>query len=143
PSHFLLDDGDVRRDTCRCRLAVFCFRLGLAHVALQLAELRQAPGDICLHCLQLLHQSDEPTNDLDVATLRCLEDAIENFAGSVLLISHDRWFLDRVATHILAYEGDSKVTWFQGSYTEYEEDRRKRSGGGDPTRVKFRKLATA
>ncbi|KAL6748168.1 P-loop containing nucleoside triphosphate hydrolase protein [Haematococcus lacustris] len=102
-----------------------------------------------LHLAKTLKQSgnllllDEPTNDLDVATLRCLEDAIENFAGSVLLISHDRWFLDRVATHILAYEGDSKVTWFQGSYTEYEEDRRKRSGGGDPTRVKFRKLATA
>uniref|UniRef100_A0A7S0RSR6 ABC transporter domain-containing protein n=1 Tax=Chlamydomonas leiostraca TaxID=1034604 RepID=A0A7S0RSR6_9CHLO len=101
-----------------------------------------------LHLAKTLKQSgnllllDEPTNDLDVATLRCLEEAIENFAGTSLIISHDRWFLDRVATHILAFEGDSKVTWFEGGYTEYEEERRRRAGGSaDPTRVKFRKLA--
>jgi len=101
-----------------------------------------------LHLAKTLKQSgnllllDEPTNDLDVDTLRCLEEAIDNFAGSVLIVSHDRWFLDRVATHILAYEGDSKVTWFEGSYTDYEEDRKRRGlGQVAPTRVKFRKLA--
>jgi ATPase subunit of ABC transporter with duplicated ATPase domains len=85
---------------------------------------------------------DEPTNDLDVNTMRALEDALENFAGSVLVISHDRWFLDRIATHILAFEGDSSVTFFDGNYTEYEADRKKRLGkdADQPHRVKFRKL---
>ena len=85
---------------------------------------------------------DEPTNDLDVNTMRALEDGLENFAGSVLVISHDRWFLDRVATHILAFEGDSKVDFFDGNYTEYEMDRKKRLGkdAEQPHRVKFRKL---
>ncbi len=89
---------------------------------------------------------DEPTNDLDVNTMRALEEAIQNFAGVVLVISHDRWFLDRVATHILAFEGDSKVFFFPGSWTEYEEDRRKRLGlGADaaPTRIAYRKLTRA
>jgi len=84
---------------------------------------------------------DEPTNDLDVDTLRALEDAVLNFAGTSLVISHDRWFLDRIATHILAFEGDSQVTFFTGNYSEYAEDYRKRTGAKDPTRVKFRKLA--
>ena len=85
---------------------------------------------------------DEPTNDLDVNTMRALEDALENFAGTVLVISHDRWFLDRIATHILAFEGDSTVNFFDGNYTEYEEDRKKRLGkdADQPHRVKFRKL---
>ena len=85
---------------------------------------------------------DEPTNDLDVNTMRALEDALENFAGSVLVISHDRWFLDRIATHILAFEGDSAVCFFDGNYSEYEEDRKKRLGkeADQPRRVKFRKL---
>jgi ATP-binding cassette ChvD family protein len=89
---------------------------------------------------------DEPTNDLDVNTMRALEEAIQNYAGVVLVISHDRWFLDRVATHILAFEGDSKVFFFPGSWTEYEEDRRKRLGlGADaaPTRIAYRKLTRA
>ena len=89
---------------------------------------------------------DEPTNDLDVNTMRALEEAIQNFAGVVLVISHDRWFLDRVATHILAFEGDSKVFFFPGSWTEYEEDRRKRLGLGTdatPTRIAYRKLTRA
>lgn len=84
---------------------------------------------------------DEPTNDLDVDTLRALEDAIQQFAGCAVIISHDRWFLDRIATHILAFEGDSKVTFFEGSYSEYEEDRRKRLGNNEPTRLKYRSLA--
>ena len=67
---------------------------------------------------------DEPTNDLDVNTLRALEEALENFAGCAVVISHDRWFLDRIATHILAFEGDSKVVWFEGNYSEYEADRK-------------------
>ncbi|GAB7022705.1 energy-dependent translational throttle protein EttA [Salidesulfovibrio brasiliensis] len=85
---------------------------------------------------------DEPTNDLDVNTMRALEEGIENFAGCVLVISHDRWFLDRIATHILAFEGDSKVEFFEGNYSEYEADRKKRLGeeASRPHRIKFRKL---
>ncbi|MBW2689326.1 MAG: energy-dependent translational throttle protein EttA [Deltaproteobacteria bacterium] len=85
---------------------------------------------------------DEPTNDLDVNTLRALEEAIENFAGCAVVISHDRWFLDRIATHILAFEGDSQVTWFEGNYSEYEEDRKKRLGkdADQPHRIRYRSL---
>jgi len=85
---------------------------------------------------------DEPTNDLDVNTLRALEEALENFAGCAVVISHDRWFLDRLATHILAFEGDSRVVWFDGNYTEYEEDRRARLGADadQPHRIKYRHL---
>lgn len=85
---------------------------------------------------------DEPTNDLDVNTMRALEEAIENFAGCVVVISHDRWFLDRIATHILAFEGDSTVRWFDGNYTEYEADRHARLGAkaDQPHRIKYRKL---
>ena len=88
---------------------------------------------------------DEPSNDLDVNTLRALEDAIEGFAGSVLVISHDRWFLDRVATHILAFENDSQVFWYPGNYSDYETDRRKRLGAAAerPHRVTYRKLRRA
>jgi sulfate-transporting ATPase len=84
---------------------------------------------------------DEPTNDLDVETLRALETAIESFPGSIMVISHDRWFLDRIATHILAFEGDSKAVWFEGTYTEYEEDHRKRAGNNTPSRLSYKKLA--
>ncbi len=85
---------------------------------------------------------DEPTNDLDVNTMRALEEALENFAGCAVVISHDRWFLDRIATHILAFEGDSKVVWFEGNYSEYEEDRKKRLGTAAdiPHRIKYRQL---
>ena len=85
---------------------------------------------------------DEPTNDLDVNTMRALEDALENFAGCVLIISHDRWFLDRIATHIIAFEGDSKVVYVEGNYSDYEHDRKKRLGAAadQPHRIKFRKL---
>ncbi len=88
---------------------------------------------------------DEPSNDLDVNTLRALEDALETFAGTALVISHDRWFLDRVATHILAFEGDSTVLWFPGNYSEYEEDRRRRLGAEAtrPHRITYRKLSRA
>jgi sulfate-transporting ATPase len=84
---------------------------------------------------------DEPTNDLDVNTLRALEEGLENFAGCAVVISHDRWFLDRVATHILAFEGDSNVVWFEGNFSEYEENRKKRMGNDlTPKRIKYRKL---
>ncbi len=83
---------------------------------------------------------DEPTNDLDVNTLRALEEALENFGGCAVIISHDRWFLDRVATHILAFEGNSQVSFFEGNYSDYEESRRKRVGNEAPKRVKFKKL---
>ncbi|HWP42467.1 MAG TPA: energy-dependent translational throttle protein EttA [Blastocatellia bacterium] len=85
---------------------------------------------------------DEPTNDLDVNTMRALEEALENFAGCAVIISHDRWFLDRIATHILAFEGDSRVVWFEGNYSEYEADRRARLGAAadQPHRIKYRHL---
>ena len=88
---------------------------------------------------------DEPTNDLDVNTLRALEDALENFGGCVVVISHDRWFLDRIATHILAFEGDSNVVWFEGNYSDYEKDRKKRLGAlaEQPHRIKYRQLTRA
>jgi ATP-binding cassette ChvD family protein len=83
---------------------------------------------------------DEPTNDLDVNTLRALEEGLESFAGCAVVISHDRWFLDRIATHILAFEGDSQVTYFEGNYSEYEEARKKRLGDAAPKRIRYKKL---
>ncbi|OUO36959.1 energy-dependent translational throttle protein EttA [Muribaculum sp. An289] len=83
---------------------------------------------------------DEPTNDVDVNTIRALEDGLENFAGCAVVISHDRWFLDRIATHILAFEGDSSVYFFEGSYSEYEENRKARMGNEDPKRFRYKKL---
>lgn len=100
---------------------------------LQLAKVMKKEGNLLL--------LDEPTNDLDVDTLRALEDAIQDFAGCAVIISHDRWFLDRLATHILAFEGDSQVYYYTGSYTEYEADRRKRLGNKEPTRLKYAALA--
>ena len=85
---------------------------------------------------------DEPTNDLDVDTLRALEEALLGFAGCVVVISHDRWFLDRIATHMLAFEGESQVVWFEGNYQDYEADRHRRLGtaADQPHRIKYRKL---
>lgn len=83
---------------------------------------------------------DEPTNDLDVNTLRALEEALENFGGCAVIISHDRWFLDRVCTHILAFEGDSQLYWFEGSFSEYEENKKRRLGDDQPHRIKYKKL---
>jgi len=104
---------------------------------LHLAKLLRSGGNLLL--------LDEPTNDLDVDTLRALEDALLDFAGCAVVISHDRWFLDRVATHILAFEGDSQVVWFEGAYDEYEENRRKRLGetAAQPHRIKFKPLGRA
>jgi ATP-binding cassette ChvD family protein len=101
-----------------------------------------------VHLAKMLTESanvlllDEPTNDLDVNTMRALEEALENFAGCAVVISHDRWFLDRIATHILAFEGDSKVIWFEGNYSEYEADRKARLGSvaDQPHRIKYRQL---
>lgn len=84
---------------------------------------------------------DEPTNDIDVNTLRALEEGLENFAGCAVIISHDRWFLDRVATHMIAFEGNSKVTWFEGTYSDYEENYRRRVADTTPQRIKYKKLA--
>ena len=102
---------------------------------LHLAKLLKSGGNVLL--------LDEPTNDLDVETLRALEEAILEFAGCALVISHDRWFLDRVATHILAFEGDSQVTWFDGNFSDYEADRKKRLGTDvdQPHRIKYRRLS--
>ena len=100
-----------------------------------LARLLQSGGNLLL--------LDEPSNDLDVGTLRALEEALERFAGCAVVISHDRWFLDRIATHILAFEGNSQVVWFEGNYEDYERDRRQRLGrdADQPTRIKYRPLA--
>jgi ATPase subunit of ABC transporter with duplicated ATPase domains len=85
---------------------------------------------------------DEPTNDLDVETLRALEEALLEFPGSAIVISHDRWFLDRIATHILAFEGDSEVVFFAGNYADYEEDKKRRLGSDalNPHRIKYKRL---
>jgi ATPase subunit of ABC transporter with duplicated ATPase domains len=99
-----------------------------------------------LHLAMTLRQEanvlllDEPTNDLDVNTLRALEEGLDSFAGCAVIISHDRWFLDRVCTHILAFEGDSNVVYFEGSFSDYEENRKKRLGDISPKRIKYRKL---
>ncbi len=97
-----------------------------------LAKLLRSGGNVLL--------LDEPTNDLDVETLRALEEALLTFAGTVLVISHDRWFLDRVATHILAFEGDSHVEWFEGNFSDYEADHKKRAGDAAPTRLKYKPI---
>jgi ATPase subunit of ABC transporter with duplicated ATPase domains len=88
---------------------------------------------------------DEPTNDLDVDTLRALEAALEDFAGCAMIISHDRWFLDRIATHMLAFEGDSHVEWFEGNYQDYEADKKRRLGidADQPHRIKYKRFARA
>lgn len=100
---------------------------------LHLAMALKAEGNVIL--------LDEPTNDIDVNTLRALEEGLENFAGCAVIISHDRWFLDRVCTHILAFEGDSSVYYFEGGYSEYEENKKKRLGGdATPKRIRFKKL---
>jgi ATPase subunit of ABC transporter with duplicated ATPase domains len=101
---------------------------------LHLAKLLKSGGNVLL--------LDEPTNDLDVDTLRALEDALAEFAGCAVVISHDRWFLDRVATHILAFEGDSQVRWFEGNYADYERDRHERLGvdADQPHRIKYKKM---
>jgi ATP-binding cassette ChvD family protein len=101
---------------------------------LHLATLLKSGGNLLL--------LDEPTNDLDVDTLRALEEALVSFAGCAVVISHDRWFLDRIATHMLAFEGDSRVVWFEGNYQDYEADRRRRLGAAaeQPHRIKYRKL---
>ncbi|MGV3540268.1 MAG: ATP-binding cassette domain-containing protein, partial [Rufibacter sp.] len=83
---------------------------------------------------------DEPTNDLDVNAIRALEDALENFAGCAVVISHDRWFLYRIATDILAFEGDSQVVWFEGNFSDYEEAKKKRLGDVEPKRIRYKKL---
>jgi ATPase subunit of ABC transporter with duplicated ATPase domains len=99
---------------------------------LHLAMALKAEGNVLL--------LDEPTNDIDVNTLRALEEGLEDFAGCAVIISHDRWFLDRVCTHILAFEGDSSVYYFEGGYSEYEENRKKRLGNAEPKRPRFKKL---
>ncbi len=99
-----------------------------------LAKLLKSGGNLLL--------LDEPTNDLDVETLRALEEAILSFPGCAVVISHDRWFLDRIATHILAFEGNSEVVWFEGNYADYEADRHKRLGtdADNPHRIKYKKI---
>ena len=101
---------------------------------LHLAKLLQSGGNLLL--------LDEPTNDLDVETLRALEEALLVFPGCIVVISHDRWFLDRIATHILAFEGDSKTVWFEGNYADYEADRRRRLGAeaDQPHRIHYKRI---
>jgi energy-dependent translational throttle protein EttA len=142
--HDVLDFG-WREVNSRAYLSAFNFRggdqqkkvgvlSGGERNRLHLAKLLKAGGNVLL--------LDEPTNDLDVDTLRALEDALVSFPGCAVIISHDRWFLDRVATHILAFEGDSQVRWFEGNYGEYEEDRKRRLGAeaAQPHRIRYKKL---
>jgi ATPase subunit of ABC transporter with duplicated ATPase domains len=100
----------------------------------QLAKMLKAGSNVLL--------LDEPTNDLDVDTLRALEEALLGYSGCVLVVSHDRWFLDRIATHILAFEGDSQVVWFEGNYQDYEADKKRRLGADadQPHRIKYKPL---
>jgi len=102
---------------------------------LHLAMALKAEGNVLL--------LDEPTNDIDVNTLRALEEGLESFAGCAVIISHDRWFLDRVCTHILAFEGDSQVVYFEGGYTDYEENKKKRLGDVQPKRLRYKKLTVS
>ena len=101
---------------------------------MHLAKVLKAGGNVLM--------LDEPTNDLDVETLRALEEALLDFPGCAIVISHDRWFLDRIATHILAFEGDSQVTWFEGNYEDYEKDRHRRLGeaADSPHRIRYKAL---
>jgi len=99
---------------------------------LHLALALKAEGNVLL--------LDEPTNDIDVNTLRALEEGLDNFAGCAVVISHDRWFLDRIATHILSFEGEAQAYYFEGSFSEYEENRKKRLGDSAPKRFKYKKL---
>ena len=154
PGKSVYDEVSGGRDTLEFGRVEVSARAYLSWFAFRGADQQKKVGGLSggernrLHLAKLLKEGgnvlllDEPTNDLDVDTLRALEDAILRFAGSVLVISHDRWFLDRVATHILAFEGDSTVSFYPGNYTEYEEDRRRRLGAeaDRPHRVKFRKL---
>ena len=100
-----------------------------------------------LHLAKLLKRGanvlllDEPTNDLDIETLRALDEGLLAFPGTVIVVSHDRWFLDRIATHMLAFEGGSEVVFHEGNYSDYEEDRKKRKGDSEPTRIKYKKLS--
>ena len=154
PGKSVYDEVSGGRDTLEFGRVEVSARAYLSWFAFRGADQQNKVGGLSggernrLHLAKLLKEGgnvlllDEPTNDLDVDTLRALEDAILRFAGSVLVISHDRWFLDRVATHILAFEGDSTVSFYPGNYTEYEEDRRRRLGAETDRlhRVKFRKL---
>jgi ATPase subunit of ABC transporter with duplicated ATPase domains len=129
-------------------------RAYVARFAFQGADQQKKVGNLSggernrVHLAKMLKEGanvlllDEPTNDLDVNTMRALEEALENFAGCAVIISHDRWFLDRIATHILAFEGDSQVVWFEGNYSAYEADRRARLGADadQPHRIKYRNL---
>src|SRR5690606_14760023 len=101
---------------------------------LHLAKLLRSGGNLLL--------LDEPTNDLDVETLRALEEALLEFPGCAVVVSHDRWFLDRIATHILAFEGDSRVVWFEGNYSDYEQDHKQRIGDKEaqPHRIRYKRL---
>ena len=113
-------------------LAISSYSKGMVQKVLIASALLHDPDVLLL---------DEPTNDLDVNTLRALEDGLDNFAGCAVVISHDRWFLDRICTHILSFEGDSQVYFFEGSFSDYEENKKKRLGGDLlPKRIKYKKL---
>src|SRR5207237_2425952 len=126
PSWFNFRGGDQQKPVGRLS--------GGERNRVHLAKLLKSGGNVLL--------LDEPTNDLDVDTLRALEEALLDFAGCAVVISHDRWFLDRIATHMIAFEGESRVVWFEGNYADYEADRKRRLGADadQPHRIKYRKL---
>ena len=130
PSRQYLGWFNLKGDTQQKKVGVLS---GGERNRVHMAKLLKEGGNVLL--------LDEPTNDLDVDTLRSLEEAVQNFAGSAIIISHDRWFLDRVATHILAYEGDSSVVFHVGNYSDYEEDRKSRGGDDGPKRIRYRSIS--
>ena len=142
-----LDEVQVGKQTMQSRAYVAQFNFRGADQQKKVGQLSGGERNRVHMAKMLLSEAnvlllDEPTNDLDVETLRALEDAIMEFAGCVAVISHDRWFLDRLATHILAFEGDSQVVWFEGNYQDYEADRHRRLGtdADQPHRIKYKPL---
>jgi sulfate-transporting ATPase len=142
-----LDELEVGKKKIASRAYVSWFNFKGAHQQRKVGTLSGGERNR-VHLAKLLRQGsnllllDEPTNDLDVDTLRALEQALLDYAGCAVVISHDRWFLDRIATHILAFEGDSQTVWFEGNYQDYEADRKRRLGAqaDQPHRIKYRKL---
>eukprot|EP01035_Chromulina_nebulosa_P066316 gene66315-biopygen48652 len=124
----------VRQQVARSGVAVPFGEIAGAGAVFRAAMMLQEGGNVLL--------LDEPTNDLDVETLRALEEALEDYAGCAVVISHDRWFLDRLATHILAFEGDSHVEWFEGNFQDYEADKKRRLGqeATQPHRIRYKPL---
>ena len=141
--HLKVGDREVHGRAVRCRLQLQGLRPAEAgRRSLRRRAQPAAPGEGVARWARNVLLLDEPTNDLDIDTLRALEEALLEFPGCAVVISHDRWFLDRIATHVMAFEGDSEVRWFEGNFSDYEADRHKRLGtdADQPHRIKYKPL---